>query len=116
MPTARRLTRQRDRSVEAEPSAGQLAVIGGGVAGSGLVLRAHLLDPAGRFSGAAAGHGRLLGVNLPARRPASRQRIEAREADSPRPASAPNKSAAGSADARISPRPVARDAASYERR
>ena len=39
---------------EAEPGARQLAIIGGGIAGSGLVLRAHLLELAGRLGGAAA--------------------------------------------------------------
>src|SRR6476659_71155 len=38
---------------QAEPGVRQLAVIGGGIAGSSLVLSAHFLEPAGRFGGAA---------------------------------------------------------------
>ena len=49
----RRRVAQRDLA-EAEPGARQLAVIGGGIAGSGLVLSAHLLELAGRLGGAAA--------------------------------------------------------------
>ena len=44
---------QRDLA-EAEPGARQLAVIGGGIAGSGLVLSTHLLELPGRLGGAAA--------------------------------------------------------------
>ena len=49
----RRRTQHHD-VVEAEPCACQLAVIGGGIAGRGLVLRAHLRGLAGRLGGAAA--------------------------------------------------------------
>ena len=53
VPWFRRRAARRDL-FEAEPGARQLAVIGGGIAGSGLVLRAHLIELVGRLGGAAA--------------------------------------------------------------
>ena len=49
----RRRVAQRDLA-EAKPGARQLAVIGGGIASSGLVLSTHLLELAGRLGGTAA--------------------------------------------------------------